>query len=51
MKSLGIITLSSGVAKLTISTLATGTHPITAVYSGDAASSQSTSAPLNQVVK
>jgi hypothetical protein len=49
--SVGTATLSSGVAKLTKSTLAVGTHPITAQYTGDAASSKSTSSVLNQVVK
>ena len=48
---IGSATLSSGVAKLTKSTLAVGTHPITAQYLGDAVSGKSTSAVLNQVVK
>jgi hypothetical protein len=48
---IGFATLSSGVAKLTKSALAVGTHPITAHYLGDAVSSESTSAVLNQVVK
>ncbi len=40
----------SGVATLTTSTLALGTHPITAVYGGTAAFSGSTSAVLNEVI-
>ncbi|HWZ83552.1 MAG TPA: FG-GAP-like repeat-containing protein [Terriglobales bacterium] len=41
----------SGVAKLTKSTLAVGTHPITAQYAGDAVSDKSTSSVVNQVVQ
>jgi hypothetical protein len=48
---LGYATLSGGVAKLTKSNLAVGTHPITAHYNGDAASNTSTSAAVNQVVQ
>jgi hypothetical protein len=48
---IGEATLSGGVAKLTKSTLAVGTHPITAHYNGDANSSTSTSAVVNQVVQ
>jgi hypothetical protein len=48
---IGSATLSGGVAKLTKSTLAVGTHPITAQYLGDAASSTSTSPVVNQVVQ
>jgi hypothetical protein len=48
---IGWVTLSGGVAKLTKSKLAVGTHPITAQYLGDAASDRSTSPVLNQVVK
>jgi hypothetical protein len=48
---IGSATLSGGVAKLTKSNLAVGTHSITAHYNGDAASSTSTSAVLNQVVQ
>jgi hypothetical protein len=48
---IGFATLSGGVAKLTKSTLAVGTHSITAHYNGDAASSTSTSAVVNQVVQ
>ncbi len=48
---LGYATLSGGVAKLTKSTLAVGTHPITAHYNGNAASSTSTSTVVNQVVQ
>jgi hypothetical protein len=49
--TLGSATLSGGVAKLTRSTLAVGTHPITAQYLGDAASDKSTSSVVNQVVQ
>jgi hypothetical protein len=49
--AIGSKTLSGGVAKLTKSTLAVGTHSITAHYNGDAASSTSTSAVVNQVVQ
>jgi hypothetical protein len=49
---IGSGTLSgSGVAKLTKSTLAVGTHPITAQYVGDAVSDKSTSSVVNQVVQ
>jgi len=48
---IGLVTLSGGVAKLTKSALAVGTHPITAQYLGDAASSTSTSSVVNQVVQ
>jgi Big-like domain-containing protein/VCBS repeat protein len=48
---LGTATLnSSGVATFTISTLPSGTDVITAVYSGNASSAGSTSAPLNLVI-
>jgi hypothetical protein len=50
-KSFGSATLSSGGAKLTKSTLAVGTHSITAEYLGDAASDKSTSPVVNQVVQ
>jgi hypothetical protein len=49
--TIGLATLRSGVAKLTKSNLAVGTHPITAHYNGDAASSTSTSAVVNQLVQ
>jgi hypothetical protein len=49
--AIGSATLSGGVAKLTRSNLAVGTHSITAHYNGDAASSTSTSAVVNQVVQ
>jgi hypothetical protein len=49
--SLGSAKVSGGVAHLTKSTLAAGTHPITAQYQGDAASAKSTSSVLNQVVQ
>jgi len=49
--SIGLATLSGGVAKLTKSNLAVGSHSITAHYNGNAASSTSTSAIVNQVVQ
>jgi len=48
--TLGAAVLSGGIAKITKSTLAVGTHPITAQYSGDAVSDKSTSSVVNQVV-
>jgi hypothetical protein len=48
---IGQVTLSGGVAELTKSNLAVGTHPITAHYNGDANSSTSTSPVVNQVVQ
>lgn len=48
---IGSASLSGGVATLATSKLATGTHPITAQYLGDAANDQSTSPVLNQVVQ
>lgn len=48
---IGSATLSGGVAKLTKSTLAVGTHAITAQYLGDAVSATSSSSVLNQVVQ
>jgi len=47
---LGTVALSGGMAALTTSALTQGTHPITAVYGGDANNLTSTSALLNQVV-
>jgi hypothetical protein len=49
--AIGSATLSGGAAKLTKSNLAVGTHPITAHYNGDAASSTSTSPVVNEVVQ
>jgi len=50
--ALGTATLSSsGVATLTLSTLAVGSHSLTAVYSGDAGFSGATSAALTQTVQ
>ena len=50
-KALGSGTLNaSGVATLTTSSLAIGTHSITAVYGGDTNFTASTSSALNQVV-
>jgi hypothetical protein len=48
---IGWVTLSGGVATVTKSKLAVGTHAITAQYLGDAASAKSTSSVLDQVVK
>jgi hypothetical protein len=48
---LGAVTLTGGIATLTKSKLAVGTHPITAQYLGDAYSDKSTSQVLNQVVQ
>ncbi len=42
--------MSGAVATLSTSTLGVGTHPITAVYGGDANNSGSTSPTVNQVV-
>jgi uncharacterized delta-60 repeat protein len=44
------LALSAGSASVTLSTLTTGTHTITAQYSGDTSNAGSTSAPLTQVV-
>jgi Bacterial Ig-like domain (group 3)/FG-GAP-like repeat len=49
-KGIGTVTLSGGVAKLTTSKLAVGTHSITAEYLGDADNAKSTSPVLGQVV-
>lgn len=47
---IGVATLSGGVAVLSKSGLAAGTHPITAQYLGDAQSDPSTSPVVNQEV-
>jgi hypothetical protein len=44
------VTLAAGVATLTTSTLAAGTHFLTAVYSGDSANPTSTSGVLSEAV-
>jgi hypothetical protein len=49
--SIGLATLSGGVATLTKSKLAVGTHQITAEYSGDADNAKATSPVLDQVVQ
>ncbi len=49
--TLGLSALNGGVAKLTKSTLTSGTHAITAEYQGDADNAVSTSAVLDQVVE
>ncbi len=48
--SLGTGTISSGVATLTISSLAVGTHSITAQYGGDTNYNAAVSTPVSQVV-
>jgi len=48
---LGSATISSGSASFSATSLAQGTHSITAAYSGDANDTASTSAPLTQTVK
>jgi hypothetical protein len=50
-RTIGSATLSGGVATLTTSKLAVGTHPITAKYLGDADNATSTSPVLDQVVQ
>jgi hypothetical protein len=47
---LGTATIASGSASLTTSTLSQGSHSITAVYSGDATNTTSTSAALTQTI-
>ena len=49
--TIGTVTLSVVVATLTRSTLAVGTHPITAEYLGDADNDKGTSDVLYQVVQ
>lgn len=44
-------TLVSGSAQIQVALNSTGTHPLTAVYSGDASFAGSTSSVLNEVVK
>jgi hypothetical protein len=48
--TLKTVTLSGGVASYTTSTLASGTHTITATYSGSTSFDGSSSAPLTQTV-
>jgi hypothetical protein len=43
-------TNASGIATMSISTLSKGTHPLTAVFSGDSSYATSTSPILNQIV-
>ncbi len=47
---LGTVPVSGGMAELPLAALAVGSHPMTAVYSGDATNAGSTSAVLTQVV-
>jgi hypothetical protein len=49
-KALKTVTLSGGVASYTTSTLATGTHSITATYNGSGSFLGSSSTPLTQTV-
>lgn len=44
------VALTSGAASITTSALTVGTHPITAVYSGDTTNAPSTSAVIGEVV-
>ena len=46
----GAVTLSSGIATLALTSLSSGSHAVTAVYSGDGNNAGSTSAVLTQVV-
>ena len=48
--AIGTAPLSSGSATFTISTLAVGSHFLTATYSGDSSNNQSTSPPITEVV-
>jgi hypothetical protein len=50
-KEIKSVTLSGGVATLTTSKLAVGSHSITAEYTGDDGSAESTSPVLDQVVQ
>lgn len=49
--AIATVPISGGVATVTKSKLAVGTHPITAEYLGDAASEMSASSVLNQEVQ
>ena len=48
--SLGSPSLTAGTASLSLSTLSVGTHSLTVAYSGDAADSPSTSAPITVTI-
>ncbi len=48
--SLGTVSLASGVASLTVSTLSIGSHRITAVYNGDANFATATSTVLSESI-
>ncbi len=48
---LGAVTLSGGAAVFTTSSLAAGTHTITAVYAGDANFASVTSSPVTEVIQ
>jgi len=47
----GTVALSSGAALYTITSIATGTHTITATYSGDAWFQPAMAAPLTEIVQ
>ena len=47
---IGVVPLTNGIAMLSTSALATGTHQITARFSGNAENAESISAPLAQLV-
>jgi hypothetical protein len=49
-KSLGTATVSNGSASFSLNTLAVGSHSLTAVYSGDANDSSSTSSSISETV-
>jgi hypothetical protein len=49
--ALATVALNNGIASLPISTLAVGSHTITAVYGGDAGTGSSTSTAIVEVVK
>ncbi len=48
---IGSATISSGAASITISSLAAGTHNVTAVYSGDTSYQPATSAPVSVTIE
>jgi large repetitive protein len=48
---LGTVTVSGGSAAMSLSTLAVGTHSVTAVYSGDANDSPATSVAITETVQ
>lgn len=50
VSSLGTVAMTGRVGTLTTSSLTVGSHPLTARYDGSASYTQSTSAPLNQLI-